>query len=74
MGKALRELIEVLDGLPEESRESWARSWLAELAAEREWERRFGSRPDVLRHLADEALDEDRRGATQPLDDLLKPS
>jgi len=70
----MRELIEVLEELPEESRESWARSWLAELAAEREWEQRFARRPDVLRHLADEALDEDRKQATQPLDDLLKPS
>ena len=74
MGKALRELIERLGGLPEESRESWARSWLAELAVEREWETRLSTRPDALRHLAEEALDEDSTGATKSLDDLLKPS
>jgi hypothetical protein len=74
MGKALRELIDLLDGLPEESRETWARSWLAELAADREWDARFNSRPDALRRLAQEALDEDRAGATRPLDDLLKSS
>jgi hypothetical protein len=75
MGKALRELIEVLDRLPEESREAWARSWLAELAAERAWESRLSGRPEALRHLAEEALDEDSRGATRPLDDdLLKSS
>jgi hypothetical protein len=74
MGKAFRELIAVLDRLPEEARESWARSWLAELVAEREWETRLSARPDALRHLAEEALGEETQGITQPLDDLLKPS
>jgi hypothetical protein len=74
MGNALRQLIDVLGTLPEESREAWARSWLAELAAEREWDSRLSGRPDALRHLAEEALDEDSKGTTRPLDDLLKPS
>jgi hypothetical protein len=35
------------------------------------WERSFREKPDVLRLLAQEALDEHRRGETRALDELI---
>jgi len=35
------------------------------------WERSFRENPGVLRLLAQEALDEHRRGETRPLDELI---
>jgi hypothetical protein len=38
---------------------------------EEAWKRRFAERRDVIRRMAREALHEDERGDTLPLDDLL---
>ena len=35
------------------------------------WEHSFRERPEVLRALAQEALDEHRRGETRPLEELI---
>ena len=43
--------------------------WLIEeLTAERKWEEAFGNSQDVLDRLADEALEEDKKGKTEPMD------
>lgn len=41
---------------------------LEELESEERWEKAFEGAEDVLSNLADEALDEHRRGRTEPLD------
>jgi hypothetical protein len=41
------------------------------LADEEAWRRRFAEKRDIIRRLAREALEEDARGETLSLDDLL---
>ncbi len=41
---------------------------LEELAAEKKWEQRFAESEDILGQLADEALEEHKKGKTMPLD------
>ena len=40
-------------------------------ADEADWKRRFAEKREVIRRMAPEALREDERGETLPLDDLL---
>ena len=44
---------------------------LDSLADEEAWKKRFAEKRDVIRRLAQQALEEDARGETRPLDDLL---
>jgi len=44
---------------------------LASLADEDAWKKRIAEKRDVIRRMAREALEEDERGETLPLDDLL---
>ena len=44
---------------------------LASLADEDAWKKSFIEKRDVIRRMALEALEEDARGETRPLDDLL---
>jgi hypothetical protein len=44
---------------------------LASLADEDAWKKRFAEKREVIRRMAREALEEDERGETLPLDDLL---
>ncbi|MBS1826424.1 MAG: hypothetical protein JST93_13990 [Acidobacteria bacterium] len=44
---------------------------VASHADEEAWKLRFGEKRDVIRRMACEALEEDERGETMPLDDLL---
>ena len=57
--------------LPDADQESFAEFILAELHDEREWQKQFAARPDILAKLADEARQEHRAGRTKPLEDLL---
>jgi metal-responsive CopG/Arc/MetJ family transcriptional regulator len=41
------------------------------LADEEAWKKRFSEKSDVIRRMAREALDQDEKGETLPLDDLL---
>jgi hypothetical protein len=41
------------------------------LADEEAWKKLFAEKRDVIRRLAQQALEEDARGETRPLDDLL---
>jgi hypothetical protein len=54
--------------LPPDEQERFARFILAELASERRWDEAFARSGDVLERLADEALEDYRRGDTEPLD------
>jgi len=48
-----------------------APEFAASLADEDAWKRRFAEKRDVIRRMAREALEEDERGETLPLDNLL---
>lgn len=61
--KAFREAAK----LPADAQDALASVLLAELESEHKWQERFTASEDALGQLADEALDEFRRGSTEPL-------
>ena len=63
--------MEKVIALPPDEQDAIASQILASLADEQEWRRRFAEKRDVIRRMAGEALVEDERGETLPLDDLL---
>jgi hypothetical protein len=67
LGKAL----EKVGALPQDEQDAIASQILDSLADEAAWKQRFAAKRDRLRQLAQEALDEDERGETRPLGDLL---
>jgi hypothetical protein len=54
-----------------EEQDAIASQILASLADEEGWKRRFAEKRDVIRRMASEAIREDERGETLPMDDLL---
>jgi hypothetical protein len=68
----LKEAVARLLALAEEDQSAMATRIIAEIEAESHWQQAFARRPEVLKELAEEALDEFRRGETEDLDDLLK--
>lgn len=68
MTRLLEEVVAQAAALPEAEQDSLAGRWLAELADERGWQKRFASSQDVLARLAEEALAEHRTGLTEELD------
>ena len=54
-----------------EEQDAIASQILASLADEDAWKSRFAEKRDVIHRMAREALEEDKRGETLPLDDLL---
>jgi hypothetical protein len=71
MSALLEKALEQLQSLPQDAQDEMASHILAELADEREWRERFAQKRDVIRRMAQEALDEDARGETLPLSNLL---
>ena len=71
MTALMEKALEQVGGLPANEQDAIASQILDSLADEEAWKRRFAAKPEVLRRLADEALNEDSRGETRPLDDLL---
>ena len=67
MEKALERVV----ALPSAEQDAITSQILASLADEVAWKKRFAEKRDVIRRLAREALEEDERGETLPLDDLL---
>jgi len=65
--KALEKVVE----LPQDEQDAIASQILASLADEEAWKKRFVGKRDVIRRMAREAIAEDERGETVPLDDLL---
>ncbi len=57
--------------MPLDEQDANATQNLAELANEEAWKRRFADKSDVIGRMACEALLEDERGETVPLDDML---
>ena len=67
----LEEALRRVESLSREEQDAIASQILETLDDEAAWERSFRERPQVLRSLAQEALEEHRRGETRPLDELL---
>jgi len=71
MSPLLEKALEKVGVLPQAEQDAIASQILASLADEEEWRKRFAEKRDIIRRLAREALEEDARGETLPLDDLL---
>ena len=71
MTNSLQEAFKQASALPDEQQEALAAIVLEEIAAEKQWQEAFARSQDVLAKMAEEALEEDRRGETEDLDKLL---
>jgi hypothetical protein len=71
MPSLLDQALEKVVALPREEQDAIASQILASLADEAAWKKRFSEKRAVIRRMAREALAEDARGETRPLDDLL---
>ena len=60
-----------IEALSREEQDAMASQILETLDDEEVWSRQFNNNPEVLRSLAQEALEEHRRGETRPLDELI---
>jgi hypothetical protein len=67
----LEKALKRIGALPQDEQDAIASQILASLADEEAWKRRFAEKRTVIRRLAQEALEEDQRGETLPLDSLL---
>lgn len=67
LGKALERVVT----LPPDEQDAIAAQILESLDDEEAWKKRFAGKQDVIRRMAQEALDEDERGETLPLTELL---
>jgi hypothetical protein len=67
----LEEALRRVESLPREEQDAIASQILQTLDDESAWEARLRSNPARLRDLANQALDEHRKGETRPLDELL---
>jgi acyl-CoA reductase-like NAD-dependent aldehyde dehydrogenase len=71
MSSLLEKALEKVGSLPESEQDAIASQILDTLADEEAWSRRLAEKRDVIRRMADEAREEDERGETRALDDLL---
>lgn len=68
MTKLLERAFEEASRLSEVEQNALAKWVLDELRSERKWAKAFAESEDVLERLADEAIEEKRKGRTTPLD------
>ena len=71
MSTLLEQALEKVGFLPPDEQDAIASQILDSLADEEAWKTRFAGKRDVIRRMAREALEQDERGETLPLDDLL---
>jgi ElaB/YqjD/DUF883 family membrane-anchored ribosome-binding protein len=71
MASLLEKALEKIGALAPDEQDAIASQILASLADEEAWKKRFAEKRDVIRRMAREAVDEDDRGETLPLADLL---
>jgi hypothetical protein len=71
MSALLEKALEKVAALPPDEQDAIATQILSTLANDDEWKALFAGKRDAIRRMAREALDEDERGETAPLDDLL---
>lgn len=67
MTKLLEKAFKKASELPEVEQNVLAKWVLEELESEEKWDKTFAGSEDVLEKMADEALDEDKKGKTKPL-------
>ena len=70
MTKLWKEVLAKLSRLSPERQDELAAWLLAEMEDEARWDKSFAESQDALKKLADEALEEFRRGETRPLEEL----
>lgn len=71
MSTLLEKALEKVGALSPDEQDAIASQILAALADEDDWKKRFAEKRDVIRRMAREALEEDDRGETLLLNDLL---
>ena len=71
MTPLLEDALRKLAALPQEEQDAIASQIIETLQDEAAWKERLARNPDKLRRLAEEARQENRRGETRPLDELL---
>ena len=71
MSTLLEKALERVIALPEDEQDAIASRIILSLADEESWKKSFAGERDVIRRMAREALEQDERGETLPLDDLL---
>jgi hypothetical protein len=71
MTKLLKQILEQASRLPEEEQDSLAAILIEEMADEARWAKAFERSQGALEKLAQEALEEFRRGETTPLDETI---
>jgi len=71
MTDLLEQALQKVGALPEDEQNAIASEILESLADQEAWKTRFATTRERLRQLAEEACQEDKRGETRPLDDLL---
>lgn len=71
MSALLEKALERVVALPQDEQDAIASQILASIADEDSWKARFAGKRGLIRRMAREALEEDARGETLPLDDLL---
>jgi hypothetical protein len=71
MPSLLEKALEKIVALPPDEQEAIASQILASLADEETWKKRYAEKRDLIHRMAREALQEDERGETLPLSDLL---
>lgn len=71
MSSLLEKALEKVVALPPDEQDAIASQILAALADEESWKKRFAEKRDVIRRMAREALEEEDKGETLPLADLL---
>lgn len=71
MSSLLQKALEKVGALPADEQDAIASQILAALADEQAWKKEFAERQDEIRRMAREALEEDERGETLPLSELL---
>jgi hypothetical protein len=71
MSRLLEKALERVTTLPEDEQDAIGSQILASLADGDAWKARFAEKREVIRRMACEALEEDEKGETLPLSDLL---
>lgn len=71
MSSLLEKALAKVGTLPPDEQDAIASQILASLADQEDWRKRFAEKRDLIRRMAREALDEDQRGETLPLAELL---
>jgi hypothetical protein len=67
----LEKALQRVEALSSEEQDAIASQILETLEDEEAWARKFREKPELLRSLAREAIEEHRRGETRPLNELI---